>query len=86
MTSTPETENDSMNITTETDENLSGSKVNNAIETKKKPLKPQPSFSDRWQNSPYVALRVLYKILHSIWMAVMAVGMFLAWLIALLAT
>lgn len=86
MTSTSEPENDSINTTTETNENLSGPKVNSAIENKKKPLKPQPSFSDRWENSPYVVLRVLYKILHSIWMAVMAVGMFLAWLIALLAT
>ncbi len=53
---------------------------------KKEQVKPKPSFADRWENSPYLVLRISYKILHSIWMVVMAVGMFLAWLIALLAT
>lgn len=44
------------------------------------------SFIDRWEQSPYWFVSGSYKVLHSIWMVVMAVGMFLAWLIALLAT
>ncbi|WP_438969038.1 hypothetical protein [Nonlabens sp.] len=44
------------------------------------------SLSYRWENSRFLAVRISYKVLHSIWIVVMAVGMFLAWLIAILAT
>ncbi|WOI23399.1 hypothetical protein [Nonlabens ulvanivorans] len=44
------------------------------------------SFIEKWEHSPYWFISGSYKVLHSIWMVVMAVGMFLAWLIALLAT
>ncbi|GAK89107.1 hypothetical protein JCM19297_3631 [Nonlabens ulvanivorans] len=44
------------------------------------------SFIQKWEHSPYWFVSGSYKVLHSIWMVVMAVGMFLAWLIALLAT
>lgn len=44
------------------------------------------SFVYKWENSPFLAVRISYKVLHSIWIVVMAIGMFLAWLIAILAT
>lgn len=57
--------------------------VNNPVEQINK--KPK-SILDKWEQSPYWIISGSYKVLYSIWMIVMAVGMFLAWLIALLAT
>lgn len=46
----------------------------------------EDSFVEKWKNHRYLFVRGTYIVLNSIWMVVMAVGMFLAWLIALLAT
>ncbi len=53
---------------------------------KRDTTKPKPTFAERWENSRFSAVRISYKVAHSMWTVVMAVGMFLAWLIALLAT
>ncbi|MGB5982051.1 MAG: hypothetical protein WBG46_07885 [Nonlabens sp.] len=46
----------------------------------------KPSFSERWKNSKYLFIRGSYVVMHSIWTIVMAVGLFIAWLVAMLAT
>lgn len=46
----------------------------------------EPTFVEKWKNHRFLIVRGSYVVLNSIWMVVMAVGMFLAWLIALLAT
>lgn len=51
---------------------------------KRLPITASDSFSDRWENSRFLALRILYHILRSAWTVVMVVGGFIAWLIAML--
>tara|TARA_R110002012_G_scaffold219374_1_gene390835 strand:+ start:229 stop:468 length:240 start_codon:yes stop_codon:yes gene_type:complete len=72
-------QNDSSN----SEENPNTGKPND-IDPKK--VLNEKSFIKKWEHSPYWFISGSYKVLHSIWMVVMAVGMFLAWLIALLAT
>ena len=57
---------------------------NNPTSANEEPSKP--SFTERWKNSKYLFFRGSYVVLHSIWTAVMAVGLFIAWLVAMLAT
>ncbi len=44
------------------------------------------SFAYKWENHRYLAVRASYQFFNAIWTVVMAIGMFLAWLIAVLAT
>jgi hypothetical protein len=46
----------------------------------------EPTFSERWKNSKYSFVRGTYIVAHSIWTVVMAIGLFIAYLVALLAT
>jgi len=42
------------------------------------------SFSDRWKNNRFWLVRGSYHFLRTVWLIVMAVGGFIAWLISLL--
>ena len=44
-----------------------------------------PSFYERYGNHRFLIVRIFAKIIHSIWMAFMAIGMFIAWLISAIA-
>lgn len=39
---------------------------------------------DKMKDSPYLILRVIYKIVYSVWLVAVAIGGFIAWLIAFL--
>lgn len=67
------------------DSDMLNSAEKNSENDSKQPTKKE-SFLDRWENSSNPLARFSYKVLQSIWTVVMAIGMFLAWLIALLAT
>ncbi|MBA6152351.1 hypothetical protein [Gelidibacter maritimus] len=54
-----------------------------APDLKTKPIK-KASFSDRMKNHRFFLVRGIYYIFYSIWAVVMAIGMFIAWLIAML--
>jgi hypothetical protein len=45
----------------------------------------EPSFLEKWKNHRYLFFRATYTIFNTIWMVVMAVGGFIAWLIAMIA-
>ena len=57
-----------------------------AIPATKKQDASKKSFTYRWENHRYLAVRASYQFFNAIWTVVMAIGMFLAWLIAVLAT
>jgi len=42
------------------------------------------SFLDKWKNNRYLLLRISYKFLRGIWIVVMTIGAFIAWLISFL--
>lgn len=42
------------------------------------------SFSERMKTHRFLLVRVIYYFFYSIWAIVMAIGMFIAWLIAML--
>ncbi|MEM0516954.1 MULTISPECIES: hypothetical protein [Aequorivita] len=42
------------------------------------------SFFYRWENSRFWLLRGIFNVLRSVWMIVMLIGGFIAWLISLL--
>ncbi|MBB6681276.1 hypothetical protein H4O20_07450 [Aequorivita sp. 609] len=44
----------------------------------------EDSFTEKWKNNRFLLIRGTYYLLHSIWMVIMVVGGFIAWLIALL--
>ncbi|NGX84800.1 hypothetical protein [Aequorivita sp. KMM 9714] len=44
----------------------------------------EDSFTEKWRNNRFLLIRGTYYLLHSIWMVIMVVGGFIAWLIALL--
>lgn len=44
----------------------------------------QKSFSEKWKTSRFFLVRGSFVVLRSIWMVVMVVGGFIAWLISLL--
>ncbi|GGW56107.1 hypothetical protein DFQ11_101573 [Winogradskyella epiphytica] len=41
-----------------------------------------PSFYERHKDHRFLIVRVFVKIIHSIWMGFMAIGMFIAWLVS----
>lgn len=41
-----------------------------------------PGFYENYKNHKFLIVRVFAKTIHSIWMAFMAIGMFIAWLIS----
>jgi len=56
-------------------------------ETEPKPVVDQvekESFSDRWKNNKFWLVRGSYHFLRTVWLIVMAIGGFIAWLISLL--
>ncbi|AGC78217.1 hypothetical protein LX97_02987 [Nonlabens dokdonensis] len=63
----------------EVQESKATSKTDKKAEIKK-------SFTYKWENHRYLAVRASYQFFNAIWTVVMAIGMFLAWLIAVLAT
>lgn len=44
----------------------------------------QLSFADRMKTNRFWVIRMLYYVFYSVWMIVMGIGMFIAWLISLL--
>ncbi|MGY0390962.1 hypothetical protein ACW5R3_00205 [Bizionia sp. KMM 8389] len=44
-----------------------------------------PSFYDKYSTHRFLIVRVFAKVTHAIWMAFMAIGMFIAWLISAIA-
>lgn len=42
------------------------------------------SFTDRWKYNRFWLIRASYHVLRTIWIIVMAIGAFIAWLISLL--
>lgn len=44
----------------------------------------KPSFSDKWQTNRFLIVRGSYYIVRTVWMTVMVIGGFIAWLISLL--
>ncbi|MGC1471460.1 MAG: hypothetical protein WA775_02615 [Psychroserpens sp.] len=44
-----------------------------------------PSFYEKYKDHRFLIVRVFVKITHSIWVGIMAVGMFIAWLITAVA-
>ncbi|WP_133240869.1 hypothetical protein [Marixanthomonas spongiae] len=46
--------------------------------------KKKRSFAERWKTNRFWLVRGTYYVLYSVWMVVMAIGAFIAWLIALL--
>ena len=42
------------------------------------------SFIEKWKTNRFLIVRGTYFVLHSVWMVIMVVGGFIAWLIALL--
>jgi len=44
-----------------------------------------PSFYEKNKDHRFLVVRVFAKVIHSIWMAFMAIGMFIAWLITAIA-
>lgn len=41
-----------------------------------------PPFIEKYGNHRFLIVRILAKIIHSIWLGFMAIGMFIAWLIS----
>jgi len=52
--------------------------------TLKKEVKEKKSFIERWKNSRLWLVKGSYYLLHYTWVVVMAIGAFIAWLIAML--
>lgn len=44
----------------------------------------EQSFSERWKTNRFWLVRATYHVFYSVWIVVMAIGGFIAWLIALL--
>lgn len=42
------------------------------------------SIADKWKNHRFLLPRAIYYLLHSIWIAAVAIGGFIAWLISML--
>lgn len=70
-------------------QNFVGKTIKNSQESnanapsKLKPLKKK-SFTEKWENHRFWLVRASYIVLRSVWMVVIAIGGFIAWLIALL--
>lgn len=48
------------------------------------PIVKEKSFSERMKTNRFWLVRGVYYIFYSVWMIVMGIGMFIAWLIAML--
>ena len=48
------------------------------------PIIKEKSFADRMKTHRFWLVRGVFYIFYSVWMVVMAIGMFIAWLIAML--
>ncbi len=62
---------------------------NNARKTEPTPfseteVEENKSFSERWKTNRFWLVRGLYYVLQTVWMIVMFIGGFIAWLISLL--
>ena len=44
-----------------------------------------PSFYEKYKDHRFLIVRVVVKIVHSIWMAFVAIGMFIAWRVTAIA-
>ena len=44
----------------------------------------EKNFSERMKTHKFWLVRAIYFVFYSVWMVVMAIGMFIAWLIAML--
>ena len=44
-----------------------------------------PSFYEKYKDHKFLIVRIIAKIIHSIWLAFMAIGVFIAWLITAIA-
>ncbi|PWK20775.1 TFIIB-type zinc ribbon-containing protein [Xanthomarina spongicola] len=47
-----------------------------------KSIEKEPSFFEKYVNHRYFLVRISAKIIRSIWLVFMAIGMFIAWLIS----
>ena len=47
-------------------------------------IEEEESFMEKWKSHRFLLVRGTYFFFHSIWMVVMVIGGFIAWLIALL--
>lgn len=52
--------------------------------SKKNIMQEKRSFTDRWKYNRFWLIRASYHVLRTIWIIVMAIGAFIAWLISLL--
>lgn len=66
---------------TSTSKNTSEKPTSNTSAAK---VVPKQSFSDRWKNNRFWLLRASYHVLRTVWIIVMAIGAFIAWLISML--
>ncbi len=58
-------------------------KIHSDSDLIEKPVEKK-SFAERWKTHRFWLVKGLYYLLHTIWMIVMIVGGFIAWLISLL--
>lgn len=70
-------------------QNFVGKPIQNPEESNTNPQsKPKflkkKSFTEKWENHRFWLVRASYIVLRSVWMIVLAIGGFIAWLIALL--
>lgn len=69
-------------------ESTSNSSANLEVTKDNKVFQPKVdakiSFVERWETNQFWIVRATYQILKSIWMIVMVIGGFIAWLISLL--
>ena len=49
-----------------------------------KSVSTEKKFSERMKTHKFWLVRAIYFVFYSVWMVVMAIGMFIAWLIAML--
>lgn len=49
-----------------------------------KSVSTEKNFSERMKTHKFWLVRAIYFVFYSVWMVVMAIGMFIAWLIAML--
>lgn len=47
--------------------------------------KEKPSLYERYSKHRFLVVRILAKVLQSIWLAAMAIGVFIAWIISFIA-
>lgn len=55
------------------------------LEQRRLEKKNNPSFFEKYGNHRFLLIRVVVKIIKTIWVVIMAIGMFIAWLISSIA-